>query len=193
MKKILKEDKLNSVVRQIVRDVISVFKKHNEGEFGLPEDLYPDQHYYEFEQIETPLQIFVDLSQNTNVEGFDVDAEFYRDEDLIYITIVYNPNFGTSYIQDLVSELNEIIRHELEHVKQFESGVRFPKEPKSPEKYYSQKHELEAQRAGFKRRSKGERIDYETLVRRWFEDNKHKHKMNPEQAERVIQKILNQK
>ena len=67
------------------------------------------------------------------------------------------------------------------------------REPKKPINYYSQSHELSAQRKGFKRRSKLAKFDYETLVRNWFEDNKHKHRLNPEEAEKVIQRIISEK
>lgn len=187
------EDKYDVVVRKLVRDVITIFKIHGEGEFGLPEDLYPNEVYYEFPQLINDLQVFVDMSFDDNIEGFDIEADYYDDEDLIYITIISNPKFGSSYLQDMVGELNEQIRHEIEHIKQSEGGYTFPKEPKDPFKYYTQPHELEAQRAGFKRRARKEKLDYESLIRRWFEENKHKHKLEPSKAEEVIQKILNEK
>lgn len=188
------ENKYDNVVRQIVRDIISIYKKGRDGEFGLPEDLYPEKHFYEFEQLETELQIFVEIITDDTVDGFDVDADFFRDDEMIYVTITTNPRYTQDTIQPLIGELNEIIRHEIEHVKQYEQGFKFPKkEPKDPEKYYTQSHELEAQRAGFRRRSKKEKFDYESLVRKWFEDNQHKHNLSPEKAERVIQKIIKEK
>ena len=194
MKKLILEDKLDSVVRQIVRDIITIYKKGVDGEFGLPEDLHDDLLQYEFPQLETTFSIFLEISSDDSVDGFEVDAEYYSDEDLISIEIISNPSYSTNVIQQLIGELNELVRHELEHLKQHEKGFKFPnKEPKNPEKYYTQSHELDAQRAGFKRRSKGENINYEFFVRKWFEDNPHKHRMNKDQAERVIQKILSEK
>jgi hypothetical protein len=67
------------------------------------------------------------------------------------------------------------------------------KEPTDSEKYYMQQHELDAQKAGFKRRARREKNDMETLVRNWFKKYPHKHTLNPEQQERVIQKILSEK
>lgn len=193
-KNILEEGKYDSVIRQIVRDIITIYKKRETGEFGLPEDLNPEQHAYEFPQFQNPFQVFLEIVNDESVDGFDVDADLYRDEDLIYVTIQTNPRFDSQIIYSLVGELNEVIAHELEHIKQYESGYNFPsREPKKPEKYYTQQHELGAQKAGFKRRAKLEKMDYESLVRRWFEDNKHKHRMNPKEAEKVIQKILAQK
>ena len=194
MKTLLREDKFDSVVRKIVRDIITIYKTGKTGEFGLPEDVDSELHFYEFSQLETPLQIFLEIEHDDSVEGFDVDADYYRDDDLIYITIISNPRYDSSIIYSLIGELNEVVRHEIEHVKQYESdNLPNKREPKNPEKYYTQKHEVGAQKAGFKRASKVKKMDYETLVRNWFEDNKNKHKMNPDQVERVIQKILQEK
>lgn len=191
MKKLIVEGKYDSVVRQIVRDIVSIFNYNRKGEFLLPEDMERNEEEYQFPQLDVPLQVYLDLSESDNVEGFDVEADYYRDEDLIAITIISNPRFGDSIIQELVGELNEVVRHELEHIIQHEKGFNFPKkEPRTPLKYYSQPHELEAQRAGFKRRSKAEKIDYENLVRNWFENNKHKHRLTPSEIEVVVKKII---
>jgi hypothetical protein len=187
---LLVEGKYDGITRQIVKDIISLFKYQRQGEFGLPEDLRPDEMEYSFKGL-TDFSIFLDLQGDKNIEGIDVDADYYRDDDLLYITIISNPDAKYSILQELTGELNEVIRHELEHMKQNEQGYEFPKkEPKNPVKYYTQPHELDAQRAGFKRRAKGEKVDFETLVRNWFANNKHKHKMNPKDAEKVIQQII---
>jgi hypothetical protein len=191
MKNLLLEDKYDSVVRKLVRDIVSIFYHNRKGEFLLPEDIDSEETEYDFPQLESSLQIYLDLSEDDSVEGFDVEADYYREEDLINISIVSNPRFGDSIIQELVGELNEVIRHEIEHISQHEMGYKFPKkEPTNPLKYYSQAHELEAQRAGFKRRSRKEKIDYENLIRQWFENNKSKHKLSPQEVEIVVKKIL---
>ena len=191
---LMTEAKYDSVVRTIVRDIITIFKKHGEGEYGLPEDLRPNEIEYNFPQIENSFSVFVDMSFDESVEGYDADADYYNDEDLIYITIKSNPKFGSSIMYDMVGELNELVRHELEHVSQHEQGYDFPKrEPKKPSKYYTQQHELDAQKKGFKRKSKITGLDYETVIRNWFEDNKHKHNLTKDQEEMVIQRLLQEK
>jgi hypothetical protein len=42
-------------------------------------------------------------------------------------------------------------------------------------------------------RSQEKNDNFETLVRNWFEKYQHKHSLTPEQKERVIQKILEDK
>ena len=93
-------------------------------------------------------------------------------------------------IQELIGELNETLRHELEHISQHQKGYNFPKEPRNPLKYYTQPHELEAQLAGFKRRSRKENKDLEQVIRGWFRRNEKKHRLKPKQVETIINKLI---
>ena len=184
------EGQLDKTTRKLVQDIIEFFKYQREGEFGLPEDASNDEMVYELPGFNN-FSIFLDLQLSDDVETVDVDGDLYYDDDLMYLTIISNPNAGYTILDELTKELNEVIRHELEHIRQHEQGYKFPnKEPKSPVKYYTQPHELEAQRAGFKKRAKSEKADFETLVRDWFQKNPHKHNLKPNQQEKVIQQIL---
>ena len=183
------EGKYDNVTRTMVRDIINIFKKNKEGDFKLPEELRQDEHTYELNRIGHPVGINLYLRTDDDVDTFDVEGHYYHGED-IDIVIVTNPNMDQSKLWDLVGELNEVIRHELEHMKQYESGYKFPPEPSDPMKYYTQKHEIGAQKAGFKRKSKIQKNDFETLVRKWFEQNPHKHRLNPKQVEKVIKKVI---
>ena len=184
------EGQLDKTTRKLVQDVIEFFKYQREGEFGLPEDKSNGEMVYELPGFNN-FSIFLDLQLSDDVETVDVDGDLYYDDDLMYITIISNPNAGYTILDELTKELNEVIRHELEHIRQHEQGYEFPnKEPKSPKKYYTQPHELEAQRAGFNKRAKSEKADFETLVRNWFQKNPHKHNLKPNQQEKVIQQIL---
>jgi hypothetical protein len=184
------EGKLDKLTRKLVQDIIRFFKYQREGEFSLPEDFEGEEMIYTYPGFEG-FSIFLDLQLSDDVETVDVDGDLYYDDDLVYITIISNPNAGYSILDELTKELNEVIRHELEHIRQHEEGYEFPEEePESPEDYYTQQHELEAQRAGFKRRAKSEKVDFETLVRNWFKKNPHKHTLKPDQQEKVIQQII---
>jgi hypothetical protein len=187
------EGQLDKTTRKLVQDIIKFYKYQREGEFGLPEDLSDEEMVYNLPGFEG-FTIFLDLQTSDEMDGIDVDGDLYFDDDLVNITIISNPESGYSNLDELTRELNDIIRHELEHIKQHREGMKIPKkEPKSPEKYYTQPHELGAQRAGFRKRAKSEKSDFETIVRQWFEKNSHKHNLNPNQKERVIQKILDTK
>jgi hypothetical protein len=188
---ILVEGKLDKLTRVLVRDIINLFKYKREGEFTLPEDIDEDEMVYTYPGFEG-FVIKLNLELSEDVDTIDVDAELRYDDDDIIVTIISNPNAGNSILEELSHELNEVIRHELEHVKQHDEGFETPdEETQDPELYYTQQHELEAQRAGFNRKSKTTKLDFETLVRNWFEKNPHKHRLNPTQKEKVIAKILN--
>jgi hypothetical protein len=187
------EGQLDKTTRRLVQDIIRFYKYQREGEFGLPEDLSDDEMVYSLPGFEG-FSIFLDLQSSDEIEGVDVDGDLYFDDDIVNITIISNPDAGYSDLDSLTKELNDIIRHELEHIKQHREGMKMPsREPKSPEKYYTQPHELGAQRAGFRKRAKSEKLDFETVVRNWFEKNSHKHNLDSKAKERVIQKILSEK
>jgi hypothetical protein len=190
---VINEGILDKTTRKLVQDIIGFYKFQRKGEFGLPEDLSDDEMVYSLPGFEG-FSIFLDLQLSDEIESIDVDGDLYFDDDIVNITIISNPESGYSDLDSLTRELNDIIRHELEHIKQHREGMKIPsREPKSPEKYYTQSHELGAQRAGFRKRAKSEKLDFETVVRNWFEKNSHKHNLGPKAKERVIQKILSEK
>lgn len=189
---VINEGILDKTTRRLVRDIISFFKYQRSGDFSLPEDLSYDDEVYHLPGFDS-FTVTLKLISDEDIDGIDVDGDLYYDDDEVEIRITSNPKDGYSMLDELTKELNDVIRHELEHIKQISRGDKMPKrEPKSPEKYYTQPHELGAQRAGFRKRAKSEKVDFETVVRNWFERNHHKHNLNPEQKERVIQKILSQ-
>jgi hypothetical protein len=184
------ESKYNSVVRNIVRDIIYFFKHQKEGEFRLPEDLSSEKDEYSFPQINNDFSIDLNLVFSDDVDTFEIDADYYNEEDIIEITIVSNPNKKNEILQDLLKELNETIAHELHHINQHENDYDFPEEPETPFEYYTQEHELDAQVAGFKRRAKIEKRSIESVAREWFNKNVKKHGLNQNQVDIVIKKIL---
>ena len=188
---LITEARYDNVVRTLVKDIISLYKFQREGEFSLPEDIKGEEDTtYSFPGIENEFSIELNLATDDDVDTVEIDAAYYRDEDVIEVTIVSNPEVGLHNIQELIGELNETIRHELEHVSQHQKGYDFPKEPKNPLKYYTQPYELEAQLAGFKRRARKENRDLEEVIRGWFRRNEKKHKLKPKQVEIVIKKLL---
>jgi hypothetical protein len=189
IKEILTEDVYDTITNKIVHDIIYLVKYQRIGDFELPSDINGGE-FYKFDDLLNDFNIELFLRESDEVDTFDADADYYRDDDVIQIMIVTNPDSKNTILQDLVYELNELVRHELEHVKQHESGYEFPKSPKSSHKYYGQSHELEALSAGFRKRAKKERKDLEFVVRDWFKKNQHKYTMKPKQTENIINKIL---
>jgi hypothetical protein len=189
IKEIITEDVYDTITNKIVHDIIYLVKYQRDGDFELPSDINGGE-FYQFDNLLNNFSIELFLRESDKVDTFDADADYYRDDDVIQIMIVTNPNSKNTILQDLVYELNELVRHELEHVKQNESGYDFPKSPKSAYKYYSQSHELDALKQGFRKRAKKEKRDLESVVREWFEKNQHKYIMKPKQLENIINLIV---
>ena len=190
---LIMEGKYDRIVRQIVNDILSIFKTKKVGEYQLPDDLRETESYYDYLELDKPYSLNLSIKKSEDVETFEVDGDLYYKDAVIDIEILVNPNSGNEILNDLVNELNEVVRHEIEHILQYGTGRKTIKEPTNPYKYYTHKYELGAQRAGFERRSRREKNDMESLVRNWFKKYPHKHRLSPEEQEKVIQKILSEK
>jgi hypothetical protein len=188
---ILEGTEMGREIRTVVRDIIQIFKNEDEGEFYLPEEINDEKPYYEFKRFNLSVELII--RQSDDVDDFLINGELYRDEGIVAILIVYNPENKNKLLYGLVGELNELVAHELRHLyqqthKNFNLDVE---EPEDPFEYYTQPHEIDAQIAGFKRMSQITRKPFEDVVRNWFEKNKDIHRLSDDQKERVIQMILN--
>lgn len=192
---ILEDGRRRDVIRAVVKDIIKLYKDEDEGEFYLPNYYNDENDFYEFPNLGEFFVVEVVLEQNEDLESFKVNAGYYHNEDLIELTIEYNPNNKTRITYDLVGELNEVISHEIRHLDQKVKGtfdLDVPEE-KDPYKYYTQPHELDAQVFGFKRLSKITRTPIDVVVKRWFKTHGDIHRLTNEQAQDVISKLLNYK
>jgi hypothetical protein len=192
IKLLLKEDNnRREEIRTIVRDVISIFKANDEGEFYLPED-NSDDPYYDFKKLNTNLTIDLLIVIDDEMEGFEVDADWWGENEVIELRISYNSEKKNNLIYDLVGELNEIIAHELRHIDQENKGTYETNVPEETEgkKYYTQPHELDAQVFGFKRISKLTKTPFDIVVKRWFNTHENLHQMNDKDVKYVINKIM---
>jgi hypothetical protein len=187
---ILEGAEMRQEIRTVVRDIIQIFKKEEEGEFYLPEEINDEESHYDFKKFDLGVELIIE--QSDDVDHFLLNAELYREEGIIAILIVYNPENKNKILYDLVGELNELVGHELRHIYQqkyntFDLDVE---EPENPFDYYTQPHEIDAQIAGFKRMSQITKKPFEEVVRNWFEKNKDIHRMNDDETEEVIKMIL---
>jgi hypothetical protein len=190
---LIMERKYDGIVRRIVNDIISLYKTKSFGKYQLPDDLRETESYYDYPELGKGYSLNLSIKKSEDVETFEVEGDLFYKDDVIDIEILVNPNSGNEILNDLVNELNEVVRHEIEHILQYQGGRRTNKEILNPLKYYTHKYELGAQRAGFERRSRREKNNMESLVRNWFKKYPHKHNLTPSQQEKVIQKILSEK
>ena len=192
-KLILEKLKNASSIRMLVRDIITMYKREDDGEFYLPEDLNDDGELeYNFSNSPISVELFIEPSENVN--DFLANANYDKENDIISVKIVYNPEKKHNVLYNLIGELNELIAHELRHQYQRDYGLYDlgdEEEEKEGFEYYSQDHEIDAQVEGFKRMRDITRRPFEELVRNWFRTHQEIHHMNPEDTKKVIDLILN--
>lgn len=195
MNRLVENTQQRQTVGKVVRDIITIFKDNDDGDFYLPEDIDENEMTYEFPKLSTPFSVELTIEENETIDDFKINGEYAEDDDTIIIVIHYNPDKKRTLVYDLIGELNEIVAHELRHLVQKEKGhfkLGGSKE-EDPYKYYTQPHELDALSFGFKRMARITKKPIETLVKNWFDKNEDIHMLNPEQKKDVIKKILTYK
>jgi hypothetical protein len=191
---ILEKSEQTQLIRQIVRDIIQIYKSNGDGEFYLPEDLGGEEMEYRSPKNSVSVELTLEMSDT--VDDYRSTAFFVRDENVIEIKIVYNPKNKRKITYDLIGELNEIIAHELRHLYQrdtdlYDFGDEDDEEEELPPfEYYSQPEEIDAQVYGFRRMKKVTRRPFEELVRNWFRTHKEIHQLNEKEQEKIIEMIL---
>lgn len=186
------------IIRKLVSDVVTIYKENEEGEFYLPEDI-DGNHAYIFPKLKNPLQVELTIFPDDEVNDFIIDADYFNEESIIAITIVYDPEKKLQLLYNIVGELNEIIAHEIRHSDQHRQNMynidydEIEKIESDPIKYYTQPHELDAQVYGFKRLSKLRKKPFEEIVKNWFETHKDIHGMEENEYQFVINKIIEEK
>lgn len=185
---ILEQQNMRAPVRAVVKDIVTIYKNNDEGEFYLPEELGEEMEYI------FPVGSFsveLEINQSEDVEDFKIDGGFFRDENIVTIKIDYNPKVKDKIIYNLIGELNEVVAHELRHFGQQKQGI-FDLESDDSSKgyeYYSQPHEVDAQVFGFRRMSKITKKPFDVLVDKWFDTHRDIHQMDDEDIERVKELI----
>ena len=102
-------------------------------------------------------------------DNYVLDASMGGEYDsTIYIDILLSKNFSENDYESLQIVLSEYIRHELEHILQIidpnRPNIVDKDDEMKPFEYYTQEHELDAQKVGFKRRAKMENRSLEDVV-----------------------------
>jgi len=191
---LLEDNKQRNEIRTIVRDVTQVFKDNDEGEFYLPEEVNEEYHY-NLPRLGIDLSVELIIQPDEYVDNYLMDASYFRDNNIISITILYNTDNKQQSLYGIIGELNEIVAHELRHVYQKKTGTYNldQEEPEDPYLYYTQDSEIDAQVYGFKRMSQITRKPFDYLVRNWFDTHQDLHGLDKGEVEKVIQIIIDTK
>jgi hypothetical protein len=134
--------------------------------------------------VEVPLIISVDVSIIYN-KKFKLDFDMYAtsSDDDIKLELVINPNSLPQSLSEIIATLKETIRHELEHVAQFndlrpdsESFEKIIKAPGDPESKMAQylllKHEVPAFVRGLYKKAKTIKKPLDIVIDDFFKDYK---------------------
>lgn len=186
---LLEQKQYDQPVRTIVRDIIQLYKLEGEGEYYLPEELEEDIMEYEFPKFSLSVELILEPSDM--IDDFIVDAELFREDNVISVSIKYNPEKKSNITYDLIGELNEIVAHEIRHIVQKDrSEFDLEKEAGKGIDYYTSPEEIDAQVFGFRRMSRITKRPFSDLVRNWFRTHKDLHTLSDEEQEIVIDKLL---
>jgi len=192
---ILSEAVTDQPVRQVVKDIIKMVKTQVSGEYYLPEEV--SENYipeYKFRQLPFGFDVILDFTIEDDIEYF-TSADLLGD-DTIGVLIKINRKDYPSIIYTLISDLNDLIAHELEHIYQ-NYGYRDVSLEKYPEysqttgkDYYKHPIEVPAQIKGFQRQARVTGKPIEELIRNYFEKNKKRYDLNDEDVEDIISYLL---
>jgi hypothetical protein len=175
-------------VRTAVKDIVNILKNGKAGSFMLPND---EGDEYQFINLPFGFSVELFIEIDNDIEKYKMNGQIVEN-DVIQIIIRFNPKTLKNNFYNIIGELNEIVAHELEHLYQDYRGERKYKTPPNDSfKYYTQPHEIKAQRAGFRRIAKLRKLPFNDVVKDWFEDHKEIHQMNDNEVNKVIQIIIN--
>jgi hypothetical protein len=186
---LLEQKQYDQPVRTIVKDIIKLYKSEGDGEYYLPEELEEDILEYEFPKFSLSVELILEPSDM--IDDFIVDAELFREDNVISVTIKYNPEKKSKITYDLIGELNEIVAHEMRHIVQKDrTEFNLEKPAGKGVDYYTSPEEIDAQVFGFRRMARITKRPFTDLVRNWFRTHKDLHTLSDEEQEIVVNKLL---
>jgi hypothetical protein len=174
-----------------IKDIVKILKYEDEGSYNLPEDIN-GEHFYNFSDIKSQFNVELNVTYDESIKEPKLDGGYYEEDDTITVDVTLNPMNIKQSMYNIIGELNDIMAHELEHLNQFATGSHDLRDTSegNPLNYYSQPHEIDAQKKGFRRLSKLIRQPYETVVRNWFDTHKSTHKLNDDEIGQVIDLLV---
>ena len=180
--------KMDKPTRDVVRDLLNVIKK-GPGEYYLPEELVGDEMSYIYNNLPA-FSVEITVKEDMSIKGdYMMNASTVDDGDIIEIVLIKNPTKFPEAYYDLVADLNDTVRHELEHVLQ-DFGYRDVQsddsEKPNDKEYYKQAHEVPAEIAGFRRIVKLRNQPPEQVIRDWFNRNKEVHQLPDEDIDELV-------
>jgi hypothetical protein len=184
------------LTRKVIQDILYILKTEE-----VLDDLYILPDYIsgvdgdEYTSGELEFNVTLHILENPNQENtFLVDANMGGDfDDEIEIILTLSPEFGKEDYHNIQGLLNDYIRHEIEHIiDALEGGSIESPEGLSPYEYYTQPHEVRAQKAGFKRRAKIDKKPLKDIVKNYIEYRQRIDKLTDSEKESLISHLTEQ-
>ena len=162
-------------------------------------DYYTDIDGDDYEYGELVFNVELNILETPNEDNFSIDAYMGGEfNDTIYVDISLSPTFNEKYYESLYLVLSEYVRHEIEHILQ-ELDPDRPNLPDedltqkslnlTPFEYYTQDHELDAQKVGFERRAKMEDKSVEEVIGDYLEYRQHIDKLSDGEKQDLISRL----
>jgi len=188
--------KADRSTRQVVKDILNILKTEE-----ILDDLYVLPDYVsgidgdEYRNGEIEFNVTLHILENPSQDNtFVVDASIGGDfDDEIEVLLTLSPEFGSEDYYKIQVILNDYIRHEIEHIiDALEGGDIHSPEGLSPHDYYTQPHEVRAQKAGFKRRAKIEKKPLEDIIKDYIEYRQRIDKLTNDQKKDLLTHLTEQ-
>jgi hypothetical protein len=194
-KKKITEAKVPRVaIRNVIKDITTILKKNEEGEFNLPYDVDGNDVYdfIGFPNFDVLIEINYDDFENIRGgEDFDIDSSYVVGDNQLQIMIRVFPDRLEKSLYSIVGKLNDDIAHELQHLRQEDEGRIDNDVFKGSNKdYFLQPDEIEAQYYGLKRRSKMSGMSVGELIDDYFEYKKETFDLSDQDVEEIKTAIL---
>jgi len=177
----------------VCRDIFEAIKSFDSIEeyYELPADSNGETMY---EYGDLVFDVELTVYRYDIKETFNVDAEMGGEhDDTIFVDVILGDDFSEQDYENLYIILSEYVRHEVEHILQEIDPERPDVIQKSgnlsPFEYYSQEHEVDAQRAGFERRAKMSDKSTEDVVRDYIEYRQSIDQLSDDEKKELISLI----
>ncbi len=193
-KKITESKVQKSTIRTVIKDIITILKTKEEGEFYLPYEISEEDFYQfdDFPEFSVDLDIrYVGFEDIPSGADYKISSNFVQEQARIDILILINPERLEKSLYSIVGKLNDDIAHELQHLRQEEEG-RLSTEDfyGSNKEYFLQPDEIEAQYYGYKRQSEVTGLSMEELIDDYFEHNADDYDLDQSDVEEIKRSIL---
>lgn len=166
LRNILLEGTYDNIVLGLSRNIVNAIKANKKK--------YEDYIDIERKNDEyANVDITINIKPNNKLK-WSHSIKALADLDTLEATIEYNPKYFPIAWNDLIAEIKDMLRHEIEHIGQanFSGKIDYEEKGKTTFKQYVLlKHEVPAYVQGLFKRAKTKRITLDKAMDEWYSEN----------------------